>query len=196
MLRKTPGHRLTHDTETAHCRIRTELVLVLVGHRAALSDTAIGARVIRLSKLADYGIVIMTHLARPGGKQASAQEIAQATRVPQPMAQKILKALTRDGLLRSQRGVKGGYELARAARSITVAQIIEALDGPIAVTDCVDGGAGDCVIESLCPARTNWERINSAIRDALEEVTLAEMASAIPAAFGRVGDEPRVAAGV
>jgi FeS assembly SUF system regulator len=151
--------------------------------------------VIRLSKLADYGIVIMTHLARPGGLQASAQEIAQATRVPQPMAQKILKALAREGLLRSQRGVKGGYELARAARLITVAQIIEALDGPIAITDCVDGAQGDCVIESLCPARTNWERINSAIRDALEEVTLAEMAEAIPLAFRRPGEAPQVAAG-
>ena len=149
---------------------------------------------IKLSKLADYGIVIMTHLARPGGQQASAQEIAQATRIPPPMAQKILKALAKDGLLRSQRGVKGGYELARAARSITVAQIIEALDGPIAVTDCVDGAPGDCVIESLCPARTNWERINSAIRDALEEVTLAEMAEAIPLAFRRVGDPPAAAA--
>ena len=149
---------------------------------------------IKLSKLADYGIVIMTHLARPGGVQASAQEIALATRIPPPMAQKILKALAKDGLLRSQRGVKGGYELARAARSITVAQIIEALDGPIAVTDCVDGAPGDCVIESLCPARTNWERINSAIRDALEEVTLAEMAEAIPVAFRRPGDPPAAAA--
>ena len=133
---------------------------------------------IRLSKLADYGIVIMTHLARPGGAQASAQEIAQATRIPQPMAQKILKVLARGGLLRSQRGVKGGYELARAARLVNVAQIIEALDGPIAITDCVDGAPGDCLIESLCPARTNWVRINSAIRDALEDVTLAEMAEA------------------
>lgn len=154
---------------------------------------ALGEEVIKLSKLADYGIVIMIHLARPGGGQASAQEIALATRIPQPMAQKISKALARDGLLRSHRGVKGGYELARPAHSITVAQIIEALDGPIAVTDCVDGAPGDCVIEALCPARTNWERINSAIRDALEDVTLAEMASAIPAAFRRQGDEPRIA---
>lgn len=137
-----------------------------------------GTRVIRLSKLADYGIVIMTHLARPGGAQASAQEIAQATRIPQPMAQKILKVLARGGLLRSQRGAKGGYELARAARLVTVAQIIEALDGPIAITDCVDGAPGDCLIESLCPARINWTKINGAIRDALEEVTLAEMVEA------------------
>lgn len=143
---------------------------------------------IKLSKLADYGIVIMTHLARPGGVQASAQEIAQATRIPAPMAQKILKALAKDGLLRSQRGVKGGYELARPAVSITVAQIIESLDGPIAVTDCVDAAPGDCVIEALCPARTNWERINSAIREALDEVTLAEMAKAIPTALRRFDD--------
>jgi FeS assembly SUF system regulator len=150
--------------------------------------------VIRLSKLADYGIVIMTHLARPGSVQASAQEIAQATRIPQPMAQKILKALAREGLLRSQRGVKGGYELARAARGINVAQIIEVLDGPIAITDCVEHAAGDCLIESLCPARTNWERINSAIRDALEEVTLAEMAEAATAASRRNGETIRAPA--
>jgi len=150
-----------------------------------------GTRLIRLSKLADYGIVIMTHLARPGGVQASAQEIALATRIPQPMAQKILKALAKGGLLRSQRGVKGGYELAQAARLINVAQIIEALDGPIAITDCVERAQGDCLIEASCPARTNWERINSAIRDALEEVTLAEMAEAGPAAAHRNGESLR-----
>lgn len=145
---------------------------------------------IKLSKLADYGIVIMTHLARPGGTQASAQEIALATHIPPPMASKILKSLARAGLLRSQRGVKGGYELARPAFSISVAAIIEALDGPIAVTDCVDGATGDCLIESLCPARTNWERINTVIRGALEGVTLGEMAGAIPRAFLAVDQRP------
>lgn len=140
---------------------------------------------IKLSKLADYGIVIMTHLARPGSAQASAHEIADATHIPQPMASKVLKALAKDGLLRSQRGVKGGYELAHPASHITVARIIETLDGPIAVTDCVDGGSHDCVIGGMCPVRTNWERINTAIRDALEEVTLAEMVEAIPTAFLR-----------
>jgi FeS assembly SUF system regulator len=140
-------------------------------------------RLIKLSKLADYGIVIMTHLARPATGQSSAQAVARATRIPQPTASKILKALARDGLLRSQRGVNGGYELGRSAESITVAQIIVALDGPIAVTDCVDGAGGSCVIERLCPARTNWESINAAIRGALDGVTLAEMARGIPPAF-------------
>lgn len=149
-------------------------------------------RVIKLSKLADYGIVIMTHLARPAGGQSSAQAIAQATRIPQPTASKILKALARHGLLRSQRGVNGGYELERPADDITVAQIIVALDGPIAVTDCVDGAVGSCVIERLCPARTNWERINAAIRDALNGVTLAEMVNGIPLAFGEAADRQLV----
>ena len=149
---------------------------------------------IKLSKLADYGIVIMTHLARPASGQSSAQAIARATRIPQPTTSKILKALARDGLLRSQRGVNGGYELGRAAGSITIAEIIVALDGPIAVTDCVDGAVGTCVIERLCPARTNWERINAAIRDALDGVTLAEMASSIPAAF-RIAPERQLAGG-
>ena len=147
---------------------------------------------IKLSKLADYGIVIMTHLARPAGGQSSAQAIARATRIPQPTTSKILKALARDGLLRSQRGVNGGYELSRAAGSITIAQIIVALDGPIAVTDCVDGAVGSCVIERLCPARTNWERITAAIRDALDGVTLAEMASGVPAACGGLPERPTV----
>ena len=143
---------------------------------------------IKLSKLADYGIVIMTHLARPASGQSSAQAIARATRIPQPTTSKILKALARDGLLRSQRGVNGGYELGRAAGSITIAEIIVALDGPIAVTDCVDGAVGSCVIERLCPARTNWEKINAAIRDALDGVTLAEMANGIPLALQSMVD--------
>ena len=150
---------------------------------------------IRLSKLADYGIVIMTHLARPGRAQESAHEIALATQVPSAMASKILKSLARAELLRSQRGVKGGYELARRPDEVTMAEIIEALDGPIALTDCVDGALGDCTIEALCPARTNWDRINTAIREALDSVTLGEMASAIPRAFLTAEEQRRRVAG-
>jgi FeS assembly SUF system regulator len=139
--------------------------------------------VIRLSKLADYGIVLMTHLARHRGRQQAAPEIAAATAVPQPTASKILKALTRAELLASQRGAHGGYGLARDAGEITVAEIIEALDGPIALTQCIESGPGECDIERLCPARTNWRRINRAIREALDGITLAEMAQTIPDAF-------------
>jgi FeS assembly SUF system regulator len=139
--------------------------------------------VIRLSKLADYGIVMMTHLARQPGRQQATPEIAAATAVPQPMASKILKALTRSELLVSQRGAHGGYGLARDAGEITVAEIIEALDGPIALTECVQRATSECDIERLCPARTNWRRINRAIREALDGITLAEMAQTIPDAF-------------
>jgi FeS assembly SUF system regulator len=139
--------------------------------------------VIRLSKLADYGIVIATHLARQADRQQTAPEIAVATSVPQPMASKILKLLTRADLLVSHRGARGGYGLARSAEAITVAEVIEALDGPIAITSCTEPTPGDCSILSLCPTRANWQRINLAIRVALGEVTLAEMAYGIPAAF-------------
>jgi FeS assembly SUF system regulator len=139
--------------------------------------------VIRLSKLADYGIVMMTNMARQPQRQHNATEIAAASHIPLPTASKILKALTRAGLLASHRGAKGGYGLARDAEAITVAQVIVALDGPIALTACIEDGPGDCGIESLCPARANWQRINDAIRGALEEITMAEMAQTVPTAF-------------
>jgi FeS assembly SUF system regulator len=139
--------------------------------------------VIRLSKLADYGMVIMTRLAHGNHPCENTQTIAEATNSPRPMASKILKLLTRADLLSSQRGANGGYELARAAELISVAEIIEALDGPIAITDC-SGGVHDCGIESLCPTRTNWQWINVAIRDALDGISLSDMAAPkIPAAY-------------
>jgi FeS assembly SUF system regulator len=141
--------------------------------------------VIRLSKLADYGIVIAVHLARLPDRQQTAPEIAAATAVPQPMTSKILKLLTRGEILVSHRGARGGYGLARPAEAITVAEVIEALDGPIAITSCIEPSPHEeeCGILSLCPARANWQRINQAIRVALDGVTLAEMANTIPMAF-------------
>jgi len=140
--------------------------------------------VIRLSKLADYGIVIMTTMARHPEHCHNAPEIAARSHIPLPMASKILKALARAGLLASHRGAKGGYGLARPAERISVAEIIAALDGPIALTACIEDGPGECEIEALCPARANWQRINDAIRHALQSITLAEMAQALPRAFG------------
>jgi FeS assembly SUF system regulator len=147
--------------------------------------------VIRLSKLADYGIVMMTNMARHPQRQHNAAEIAAESHIPQPMASKILKGLARAGLLKSHRGAKGGYGLARSAESISVAEVIVALDGPIALTSCIEDGPGGCDIEALCPARANWQRINDAIRNALDDITMAEMAQALPMAFmpavGRTG---------
>ena len=138
---------------------------------------------IRLSKLADYGIVIMTHMASGPDRQQTAPEIAARSHLPLPMASKILKGLVHAGLLVSHRGAKGGYGLARPAREISVADVIVALEGPIALTACIEHGPGECDIEALCPARANWQRINRAIREALEGITLTEMAQAVPAAF-------------
>ena len=138
---------------------------------------------IRLSKLADYGIVIMTNLARQPERQHNAPEIAAQSHIPLPMVSKILKALARAGLLASHRGAKGGYGLARPAEAISVAEVIAALDGPIALTACIEDGPGGCEIEALCPARANWQRINDAIRGALDDISMAEMAQAIPPAF-------------
>ena len=138
---------------------------------------------IRLSKLADYGIVMMTHMARDAGRQRTAPEIAAQSHLPLPMASKILKGLAHAGLLVSHRGAKGGYNLARPAHRISVADVIVALEGPIALTACIEHGPGECDIEALCPARANWQRINRAIREALEGITLMEMAQTVPAGF-------------
>jgi FeS assembly SUF system regulator len=141
-----------------------------------------GAGVIRLSRLADYGIVIVTHLARQPERQQAAPEIALATSIPQPVASKVLKLLARADVLVSHRGARGGYGLARGAELISVADVVEAVDGPIALTTCLDE-SDDCGIEALCPARANWQRVNDAIRDALKRVSLAEMRQGIPSAF-------------
>jgi FeS assembly SUF system regulator len=130
---------------------------------------------LRVTKLADYGIVMLTYFAAHGGSTHNARDIAGVVRLPLPVVSKILKALARDGLLTSQRGTKGGYGLARKPEEITVAEIIRALEGPIAVTECTDSVKGDCELEVRCPVRTNWHLINRAIYQALERITLAEM---------------------
>ena len=156
-------------------------------------STGTGSTVIRLSKLADYGIVIATHLARHPERQQTAGDVAAATAVPAAMTSKVLKLLTRADLLVSHRGALGGYTLARSPVSVNVAEVVEALDGPIAITTCTEPTPGDCSILSLCPARANWTRINDAIRVSLSEVTLAEMAHTIPAAFLRPGEHATAA---
>ncbi len=130
---------------------------------------------LRVTKLADYGILMLTYFAAHGASTHTARDIAAVVRLPLPVVSKILKSLARDGLLISQRGTKGGYGLARRPEAITVADIIRALEGPIAVTECTDIVKGECGLELGCPVRTNWHLINRAIYQALERITLAEM---------------------
>lgn len=130
---------------------------------------------IRITRQTDYGIVLMTHLAGNPHRSYNAPELAIEVHLSLPIVSKILKLLVRDGLLVSHRGVKGGYGLARRPDAISVAEIIAALEGPIALTECIDDGPGECSQEAICPLRSNWQRINQAVRQALEGITLAEM---------------------
>ncbi|NWG13922.1 MAG: SUF system Fe-S cluster assembly regulator [Acidobacteria bacterium] len=131
---------------------------------------------LRVTKLADYAIVMLTCFASHGGATHNARDVAREARLPLPVVSKVLKRLTREGLLTSHRGIRGGYGLARQPHEITVADIIRALEGPIAVTECADKVKGDCGLETKCPVRANWHMINQAIHGALGKITLAEMA--------------------
>jgi FeS assembly SUF system regulator len=130
---------------------------------------------IRITKQTDYGVVLLTHLAQEPQRLVTTPELAEETQLPLPMASKILKLLAREGVLDSHRGAKGGYTLARSPREITVTEIISALEGPIAVTECIDDAPGACDYTAFCPVRSNWNQINLAIRQALDGITLADM---------------------
>lgn len=129
---------------------------------------------LKLSKLADYGIVVMTYLAHGPAQVRAAGDVAGATRVAMPTVSKVLKRLSRAGLLVSVRGAKGGYRLARAPSAISVAEVIHALEGPLAMTECTSD-AGSCSQEPYCAVRANWQRINDTVQRALAEVNLADM---------------------
>ncbi len=131
---------------------------------------------IRIGKLTDYGILIMTYLAREPAGLHAAQEIALAVGIALPTANKLLKMLARGGLLESQRGTKGGYALSRSPSTITMVDIIGALEGPVGLTDCGTAQQpGNCQRERSCSVKANWQRISQAVNDALAGVTLAEM---------------------
>jgi FeS assembly SUF system regulator len=135
---------------------------------------------IRITKTTDYGIVLLTHMAGRPGRRYNAPEIAHEVQLPLPMVSKILKTLAREGLLTSHRGVNGGYALAGRAEDLPVSAIITALEGPIAITECIDDSPGECVQEAVCPMRSNWHVINTAIRQALDGIRLSQMARPLP----------------
>ncbi len=129
---------------------------------------------LRMSKLTDYGIVLMSHLASNTYQQHSAQTLSDAVTMPLPTVRKILKLLSNSGLLVSERGAQGGYNLSRSPKQISVAEIITAIEGPIALTECVSEQS-QCDQESHCDVQTNWNRINNAVFHALDEVKLSDM---------------------
>jgi FeS assembly SUF system regulator len=129
---------------------------------------------LRISKLSDYAILMMVELAREG-ETLSAHMLAERVHVEAPTASKVLKLLSGSGLLESFRGPSGGYRVVRSAGDISVAEVIAAIEGPIAMTECsVEEGL--CSQEQSCELRGNWQRISMAVADALQDVSLAEMA--------------------
>lgn len=126
--------------------------------------------------MTDYAVVLATHLAVAEGPHA-ARDMAVQTQIPEPTVSKVLKKLARAGVVVSQRGAKGGYALARSPKQIGVSEVIEAIEGPIAVTECSDETADSlCEYETNCGARANWQRINAAVHKALSSITLVDMA--------------------
>ena len=128
--------------------------------------------------MADYAVVTMAAASRHcGGARVSATQIAEETGLPAPTVQKLVSRLTAAGLLRSSRGVGGGLKLARPAAAITLADIVEAVEGPIALTACIEHGRHDCTLESACTVRPHWPIVNEALRGALAQVSLTRLAA-------------------
>jgi FeS assembly SUF system regulator len=133
---------------------------------------------LRITRQTDYGIILLSEFAAgPEGSSVSARDLAGRTHLPLPMVGKILKALAQKGLLVSQRGARGGYSLARPPAQISLSEIIAALEGPIAMTEC-NIHLGGCNLEGICMARSNWQRINRAVDEALQGISLEDMTRA------------------
>ena len=129
---------------------------------------------IRVSRLADYASVVMACLARHPGEVLPAAQIGEDTQLELPTVSKLLKRLAQAGLVDSFRGVAGGYRLARAAKDISLAEIVEALDGPIGLTECSLGHAG-CERQSFCEVSRDWQGVGATIDNALRAVSLADL---------------------
>ena len=131
---------------------------------------------LKLGKLTDYATVVMTALAADPARLRCAQELSELTHVAAPTVSKLLKTLQKMELVDSIRGARGGYRLSRPPEDITMADIVAAVEGPIALTECAVHDSA-CTIEPFCGVRSNWRIINQAIHTALEAVTLEQMAA-------------------
>lgn len=142
----------------------------------------------KVNKLTDYAVVVLMDIARTDQRR-SAQQVAARTGLPPPTVAKLMKSLNRAGLVASHRGAAGGYALGRPQGEITVADVIQAVEGPIALTACADTSDEQCGMERVCPVQGKWNRVNMAVRNALSEVTLAEMIADV-AGFGHAMRAP------
>lgn len=133
----------------------------------------------RLSSLADYAVVTMAAAARHcgGSCRLNATLLAAETGLPLPTVQKLVSKLSAAGLIESARGTGGGFRLARPPAAISVADIVEAIEGPIAMTACVDGGRHDCCVEETCRVKPHWNAVNGAVKGALAGISLSQLSA-------------------
>ncbi|WP_290886094.1 SUF system Fe-S cluster assembly regulator [Arenimonas sp.] len=129
---------------------------------------------LRVTKLTDYATVVLVALAEAPGRVHSAAELAERSRLEAPTVAKVLKPLAHAGLVESFRGANGGYRLARPAHEIPLKAVVEAIEGPLNMTEC-SGEHSNCEHEAHCGVQTHWRRINDVIADALGGITLADM---------------------
>jgi FeS assembly SUF system regulator len=144
--------------------------------------------VVKLGKLADYGLVLMTCVARSGATLRTARDLSAETKLPLPTVSKLLKQLLQSGLLVSHRGTKGGYLIARTPREIPIMEIIAAFEGPMALTECSTDVTGLCHIESGCPIKTNQRIINDAVRGLLATISLSDLIAPAPMQLTAIKD--------
>lgn len=131
----------------------------------------------KLSRMTDYAVTLATVMARGEGQLHSVTALAQKTGLGEPTVSQILKRLTKEGILSSVRGASGGYSLALGAENITMAHVVEAMEGPIALTKCLEGHEkGACAIEEFCGTKSSWAKVNDAVKQALNELSLADVA--------------------
>ncbi|BAU57267.1 iron-sulfur cluster regulator IscR [Halorhodospira halochloris] len=130
---------------------------------------------LRINRETDYGVLILSAMARVPEQRASSAQLAYAHGLPQPIVSKVMKQLVHAGLLCSFRGTKGGYGLSRTPDQVNILEVIEALEGPIAITDCVENGTQSCAHAYDCNAGAAWSRISDVVRTALQGVTLEQM---------------------
>jgi len=129
---------------------------------------------LRITKLTDYGTVVLAHLAANGDSVCSASDVATATGLAPPTVSKLLKVLARSGMVTSTRGVSGGYTLSRSPNDISAADVIDALEGPVAITECSSSDS-QCEHEGVCNVGSAWQRINIAMRRALDDISLSDL---------------------
>lgn len=130
---------------------------------------------IKLSKLTDYAVVVLAQMAQDKGALLSASALSERAGLPEPTVSKILKLLGKAGIIESARGVSGGYRLDKSAKNVPVTAIIGAIDGPIALTACVEDSHESCALQGVCAMNGRWNPVNKALRAALDNVTLADM---------------------